>query len=204
MNSEAKFYDAVRNGRLLGPTLDSSEVAGLGAILAAMKRAPLAWTAYALATAYKETAHTMQPINERGGDGYFFRRYDPAGNRPDIARQLGNTEPGDGARFHGRGYVQLTGRKNYALASTKLGLPLVDNPTFALDDAVAAKVMRQGMQFGWFTGKKFGDFLPGGGRSDLGSYAKARRIINGTDCANEIAGYAQQFELALIAGGWEA
>jgi putative chitinase len=62
MNSEAKFYDAVRRG-LLGPTLSPDEVSGCAAILSAMAAAPLAWTAYALATAYHETAHTMQPIN---------------------------------------------------------------------------------------------------------------------------------------------
>lgn len=202
MNSEAKFYDAVRNGRMLGPTLDSSEVAGLGAILAAMAGAPLAWTAYALGTAYKETAHTMQPISEYGGDNYFFRRYDPHGNKPEIARALGNTQPGDGVRFHGRGYVQLTGRKNYALASSKLGVDLIAAPQRALEDEIAAKVMRRGMQEGWFTNKNFARYLPGEGPATLEEYTAARRIINGQDCAAEIAGYAKQFEIALQAGGW--
>lgn len=202
MNSEAKFYDAVRNGRLLGPSLSPDEVSGLSAILSAMAGAPLAWAAYALATAYHETAHTMQPINEMGGDAYFFRRYDPHGNRPDIARTLGNTQPGDGARFHGRGYVQLTGRKNYALASTKLGADLVGHPEQALRDDVAAKVMRRGMQEGWFTGKKFADYLPGSGAASEGAYQQARRIINGQDRAADIATYAVQFQNALIAGGW--
>lgn len=202
MNSEAKFYDAVRNGKLLGPTLSPSEVSGLSAILSAMAGAPLAWTAYALATAYHETAHTMQPINELGGDAYFFRRYDPQGNRPDIAKQLGNTQPGDGARFHGRGYVQLTGRNNYALASTKLGVDLIGHPELALSDDVAARVMRRGMQESWFTGKGFADYLPGSGAATPDQFTKARRIINGQDRAAEIAGYAIQFQQALIAGGW--
>lgn len=202
MNSEAKFYDAVRNGKLLGPTLTPSEVSGLSAILTAMAGAPLAWAAYALATAYLETNHTMQPINELGGDGYFFRRYDPHGNRPDIAAMLGNTQPGDGARFHGRGYVQLTGRKNYALASTKLGVDLVAHPELALGDDVAARVMRRGMQEGWFTGRKFADYLPGSGPASEGAYQQARRIINGQDRAGDIATYAVQFQNALIAGGW--
>lgn len=203
MNSETRFYDAVRNGKLLGPTLSPPEVSGLSAILSAMAGAPLAWTAYALATAYHETAHTMQPINEFGGDGYFFRRYDPQGNRPDIAKQLGNTVPGDGREFHGRGYVQLTGRKNYALASSKLGVDLIGNPALALDDDIAAKVMRRGMQEGWFTGRKFADYLPGSGAASEGAYQQARRIINGQDRAADIATYAVQFQNALIAGGWE-
>lgn len=201
MNSEAKFYEAVRKG-LLGPTLTPSEVSGCSAILAAMDGAPLAWAAYALATAYKETAHTMQPVNEMGGDAYFMRRYDITGQRPDIAKQLGNTVPGDGREFHGRGYVQLTGRANYAKASAKLGVDLIGNPDRALDDDVAAKVMRRGMQEGWFTGKGFGAYLPGVGPATVGQFAQARRIINGQDAAGEIAGYAMQFQAALQAGGW--
>ena len=201
MNSDAKFFDSVRRG-LLGPTLSPSEVSGCNAILAAMEGAPLAWTAYALATAYKETAHTMQPINEMGGDAYFFRRYDPDGQRPDIAQRLGNAQQGDGVRFHGRGYVQLTGRANYAKASQKLGVDLVGHPELALQDDIAAKVMRRGMQEGWFTGKRFGDYLPGEGPARADVFALARRIINGIDCADEIAGYAVQFQNALIAGGW--
>ncbi|WP_080934264.1 peptidoglycan-binding protein [Xanthomonas albilineans] len=46
---------------------------------------------------------------------------------------LGNTEPGDGWRFHGRGYVQLTGRGNYARAEREIGLNLTRNPDLAAD-----------------------------------------------------------------------
>lgn len=58
-----------------------------------------------LATTKHETASTMQPIDEYGDSAYFTQMHE---NRSD----LGNTEPGDGARFHGRGFVQLTGRLN--------------------------------------------------------------------------------------------
>lgn len=201
MTSDAKFFDAVRRG-LLGPTLSPNEVSGCSAIMAAMAGAPIAWCAYALATAYKETAHTMQPIGEYGGTAYFFRRYDPQGQRPDIAKTLGNTQPGDGVRFHGRGYVQLTGRANYAKAALKLGIDLLGHPELALGDDVAAKVMRQGMQGGWFTGKSFASYLPGAGPADRDAFKQARRIINGQDCADEIAGYAVQFQSALAAAGW--
>jgi putative chitinase len=201
MTSDAKFFDAVRAG-LLGPTLSPDEVSGCSAILAAMSGTALSWAAYALATAYKETAHTMQPISEYGGDSYFFRRYDPQGQRPDIARTLGNTQLGDGARFKGRGFVQLTGRTNYAKASAKLGVDLVGHPDLALGDDVAAKVMRRGMQEGWFTGKSFASYLPGAGPADHAAFTQARRIINGQDCAGEIADYALKFQAALVAAGW--
>jgi putative chitinase len=49
---------------------------------------------------------------------------------------LGNTQPGDGVRFKGRGPIQLTGRSNYAAASQALGIDLVNNPTRAADPDV--------------------------------------------------------------------
>lgn len=55
-------------------------------------------------------------------------------------RNLGNSEPGDGWNFHGRGYVQLTGRANYAKAGEALGLDLVNNPDLAADRGNAAKI----------------------------------------------------------------
>jgi predicted chitinase len=54
---------------------------------------------------------------------------------------LGNTQPGDGARYHGRGFIQLTGRANYRGYGELLGLPLEDDPDQALDPTVAARVL---------------------------------------------------------------
>src|SRR5687767_14765292 len=53
---------------------------------------------------------------------------------------LGNTQPGDGVRFKGRGPIQLTGRANYAQASRDLGIDLVRNPERAADPDVAFRV----------------------------------------------------------------
>jgi len=197
MIDRSKFFAAIRAGKLLGPTLTQSEVDGCNAILDAMDGEPVAFTAYAFATAYKETAHSMQPIDEMGGDGYFFRMYDPHGNRPGVAAQLGNAQPGDGARFHGRGYVQLTGRALYARAGAKLDVDLVGNPELAKRPDVAASVMRRGMDSGWFTGRSFASYLPSAGRAELPAFTAARHIINGQDCAAEIAGYAMTFQDAL-------
>ena len=54
---------------------------------------------------------------------------------------MGNTKPGDGARFAGRGFIQLTGRFNYRAAGKALGLPLEKFPEMLEKDLrVAAKV----------------------------------------------------------------
>ncbi|MDQ7995290.1 MAG: peptidoglycan-binding protein [Luteibacter sp.] len=55
-------------------------------------------------------------------------------------KNLGNTEPGDGWKFHGRGYVQLTGRANYEAVGKELGLDLANHPELAADRDVAAKI----------------------------------------------------------------
>lgn len=200
MNRQA-FFDYLRKG-LLGPTLDNDEVSGCEAILDAVEGEPLAWCAYALATAFHETAHTMQPIKEYGGPRYFTRMYDVTGNRPGLAKSMGNTTPGDGAKYCGRGYVQLTWKANYAKAGVKLGVDLVNNPDLAMRADIAAKIMREGMVGGWFTGKALFHFLPAVGMPDRKAYVNARRVINGLDKAGPIADYALQFEKALAQGGW--
>ena len=207
LNHPPLFFDRMRAG-VLGPTLDDGEVKGCNAILAAMEGAPLADTAYALATAYRETAGTMQPVaeanwlSEAARQRWFLREYDIAGARPDKAKRLGNLCAGDGCKFCGRGYVQITGRSNYQRASDKLGVDLIADPDKAMRPDIAAKIMRQGMDGGWFTTKSFRSYLPAKGTADRAAFAKARYIINGQDHAGEIADAALQFQSALQAGGW--
>jgi hypothetical protein len=195
------FYSDIRVA-LFQPALSQGEVDGCNAILAAMQSEPIAHVAYALATAYHETAHTMQPITECGGPAYFTRMYDIKGSRPDVAKRLGNVRPGDGALYCGRGYVQLTGRTNYQNLGAKLGLPLEDHPELALRPDVAAKILRRGMDEGVFTGYGFDAFLPDTRPAGQTEFIEARRIINGVDRAQLIAGYAIAFQNALDEGGW--
>jgi putative chitinase len=195
--SNINFFNAVRTG-ILGPTLDNSEVEGCENIIEAFSGRPVSWTAYALATAYHETAHTMQPIKELGGPKYLRRMYDINGDRSSLAKRYGNTMPGDGIRYAGRGYVQLTWKSNYEKAGRLLKLPLVENPDLAMRPDIAADIMELGMVQGWFTGKKCSDYLPTGA-ANVVQFRAARRIINGTDKANLIAGYAIRFQEALLA-----
>lgn len=58
----------------------------------------------------------------------------------DGRRDLANTEPGDGWKYHGRGYFQYTGRYNYRTFGEKYGYDLEGNPDMAAEPEVAAKL----------------------------------------------------------------
>lgn len=199
-----KFYDHIRKLKMFGPTLDPKEFSGCEAILVDCAKAkwPLAWVAYALATAYHETGHTMQPIKEYGGNAYYTKLYDITGSKPQRAKEMGNTNPGDGPKYCGRGYVQLTWKSNYARAEKELGQPFVSNPDLAMVPDLASDIMILGMSQGWFTGKSCKTYLPATGPADLKQFTDARRIINGQDKARLIAEYAINFQQALSLGKW--
>jgi predicted chitinase len=83
-------------------------------------------------------SHNFQSMVEYGGS-LDFRKYDPK-YAPKKAKALGNKKVGDGAKFKGRGYIQLTGRYNYKRAGEALGLPLEANPELVEKPEVAAQV----------------------------------------------------------------
>ena len=83
-------------------------------------------------------SHDFKSMVEYGGS-LDFRKYDPKFS-PKKARTLGNIKVGDGARYKGRGYIQLTGRYNYKRAGEALGLPLEQKPELAENPEVAAKI----------------------------------------------------------------
>ncbi len=199
------FFAHLKTAQVLGPTLDQGEVDGVNAILAACGEAGWGpkFTAYALATADRETAGTMKPIKEYGGNQYFTRMYDVTGRDPARARKMGNTTPGDGPRYCGRGYPQLTWRSNYekmtpVVRAAGFNVDLVANPDKALQPDIAAVIMVEGMARGMFTGKKLGDYIT----AEKTDFVNARKVINGLDCAKEIAREAAHYLAALNAGGW--
>lgn len=197
-----RLFDELRLNSPLGPTLDKNEVDGVNVILDVFENAPISWVAYALATAWHETVGTMQPIKERGSNAYFTRMYDVTGEKPDRARRNGNTKPGDGPKYCGRGYVQLTWKNNYAWLGKTIGVDLVKTPDNAMVPAIAAEIMATGMTEGLFTGVQFEDCLPRDGLAHGLDFARARTIINGRDDAEQIAVYAIAFQRALVAADW--
>ena len=176
----AAFFAAVRK-TLFGGKLTADQVQGAEVILDAWPAGmSLPQMAYCLATAFHETARTMQPIEEYGkGKGK------PYGVPDKTTHQT----------YYGRGYVQLTWLTNFARAAKELGADFVNQPALALRPDLAAAIMFSGMQEGWFTGKKLSDYFTAT-KSDP---VNARRIINGTDKADLIAGYHKQFLAALEA-----
>lgn len=196
MFNRKAFYDHVRpmfNGRM-----NQKQVDGFNVILDywenELKRlvdyndpynVEFKWLAYVLATVHHETAKTIQPIKEYGSSDYFFMMYDIEGTRPHVAKRLGNLEPGDGVRFPGRGFVQLTGRRNYTMWSKKLGIDLVNNPDLAMNPTIACKILVEGMIDGAFTARRLPMYF-----DDVKTDAhNARKIINGLDKAELIASY---------------
>ena len=77
---------------------------------------------------------SFEPINEFGDSAYFTKHYEGR-------KDLGNVHPGDGVRYHGRGFIQVTGRANYRGYGEKLGVPLENDPDLALDPNVATRIL---------------------------------------------------------------
>lgn len=100
-------------------------------------------------------------------------------------RDLGNTEPGDGWRFHGRGYFQYTGRENYTIYGEKFGVDLVRNPDIAAEPKMAAMLAIAYWK----------DKVPERRREDVDA---AARVINGGDNGMEMRiGASREWEKVL-------
>lgn len=183
LGDAAPFFAAVRQ---VTGGLTQSQVNILNLMLVAAGSAawPIGWLAYGLATAWHEAR--FLPQAEWGlGKG-----------RPYAA-------PGKyGQPQYGRGLVQLTWDFNYEWAdkALKLNGQLLRNFDLALDPAIATRILIKGMEDGAFTGRRLGQYIVTRGTPE--AFANARRIINGTDKAQLIAGYAERFQAALDRGRW--
>lgn len=189
MNKQ-KFFAAIRQD-VTGGKLSTTQVIGFEYLLDLMVALKLhtSFVAYVLATAYWETARTMEPVRE----AYWLSE--------DWRRKNLRYFP-----WYGRGFVQLTWEANYAKAQDwfrsvlKRDVPLTKDPDLALDRENSAFITIVGMVEGWFTKKKLADYLdpPMGGFD----HVQARRIVNGTDKMVEIGRISVNIEKALEASGY--
>jgi putative chitinase len=185
------FFDTVRKDLFRG-NLTQDQVDGMNYLLEvweqhfeqANPRDGTRWLAYALATFFHETAETMQPIEEYGkGSGKSYGK--PTGPHNQA--------------YYGRGHVQLTWEENYKNGQKYLmqryGVNANIHPEAhkMLHPQTSALVSYDGMVNGWFTGVG----LPKYFNSTVEDAVNARRIVNGTDQAQKIAGYYSKFKPAL-------
>ncbi|MDT8328137.1 MAG: glycoside hydrolase family 19 protein [Roseovarius sp.] len=210
MIDRALFFADIRraDSGVFGTSLSQAQVNGIETIFAVANGLHVTWVAYLLATAYHETARSMQPIKEtvmpwhkdkNPSDAEVAARLDRAwakGQMPQVKRAYWRADD-RGRHWFGRGYVQLTHRSNYEKLAAVVGVDLVGDPNRALHPETAAKVLVEGCELGLFTGKKLSDYLPG-------DYVGARYIVNGSDRAKEIAECALAFQHALEESGYTA
>jgi putative chitinase len=191
MPGTKEFYDDVRP--LFGGHLSQSQVDGIEAILTAIENAGITderKTAYILATIFHECAKTMQPIAEFGkGAGRDYGKKLKMGGGP--GKRIPYNTPDE--LYYGRGYVQLTWYENYENMGRLLHVDLLNIPELALEPAIAAAIMIKGMTGGLFTGRNLSEFMS----DDHTDWVNARKIINGLDHAETIAGYAKVFYKGL-------
>lgn len=197
----AKFYSSIR-GSLFGGSLSAEQVGGMETMLNAGQTYPvkdLRHMAYIFATVFHEVGRRMVPVREG------FAKTD-AGAIAAVEKlfkahkiSTNYAAPVDGVSYFGRGRVQNTWHDNYVKLEERFGLPFVSQPGLLLDPDIDATVTIAGHMEGIWTGKKLIDYI-----NDRGTdYINARKIINGTDKATVIAGYATKFEKAFRDAVWD-
>ncbi|HLN25617.1 MAG TPA: glycoside hydrolase family 19 protein [Patescibacteria group bacterium] len=122
--------------------------------------------AFSIDTPLRQACFLAQIGHESGSLRYV--RELASGEAYEGRADLGNTQPGDGVRFKGRGLIQITGRTNYQTCGAALGLDLLSDPTQLEQPEYAAK------SAGWFWGVRNLDAL-----ADQANFKLITRRING-------------------------
>lgn len=218
------FFNTVRKS-LFGGQLSQDQVTVLETIIDVFAEDGLSQSdsdldqlAYVLATPYHEVGRDLDPKSENLN--YTAKRLTavwparfktaaaaaPYAHNPEaLANKVyggrfgnGPEASGDGWRYRGRGFVQITFRDNYKRLGDAMGIDLVGNPDLALNRIIAAKILVTGMIAGYFTGKALSDYF----RPGKADFVNARRIINNDAAANgeRVATYARKFRAALKFG----
>ncbi len=194
----AKFFDGVRHLDIFGGSLSQRQVDGINAVLTEWDLTPghdtaigNAQLAYVLATARREVGDGMYPVREgfASTDAAAIAHVTDMFNRHQISHNYAAPDPHTGLSYFGRGIVQLTWADNYKNIGNLIDVDLYHNPGLALEPVIAAKIAVRGMIGGWFTGVGLGKYI----NTSQTDFVNARRIINGTDVASLVAGYATKF-----------
>lgn len=178
----ADLEKVITNIGQIGKTLDDIQQGNVRAILSACEKHVITnpnQIAYILATAYHEAR--LKPVEEIGkGKGR------PYGSKFKQAKINGVHVPytTPDQLYYGRGLVQLTWYENYETFGKLLSIDLLNNPNWAMG-IDASEIVVVGMQKGMFTGVGLPRFFS----DNISDPVNARKIINGLDCADLIAGY---------------
>ncbi|PBJ82014.1 peptidoglycan-binding protein [Lysobacteraceae bacterium NML93-0399] len=117
-------------------------------------------------TPERQAMFIAQLAHESGG--FHYMEEIASGAAYEGRTDLGNTQPGDGERYKGRGYIQVTGRHNYTEAGRALGLDLVNNPELAAQPENAARIAA------WYWESRGINAA-----ADAGDFTQVTRLING-------------------------
>jgi len=177
MIDKPKFYQRLREVKLFDK-LTQLQVDTIDAVLnecEAQGISDVRQVAYIMATGYWE-AHNpkkpelrLTPMKEFGGEAYLKgKKYYP---------------------YVGMGLSQLTWLDNYKKEGKRLNIDLVGHPELILEIPIAANSHVYCMSHGSYTGKKLSDYI----NDKKCDFINARRIVNGTDRAEEVAAIAQKF-----------
>ena len=204
----AIFFARVR-ASLFGGRMTTAQVEGIERILdkGIELRVPADYMAYILATTHHETGRRMVPVRETfaASDKAAAATLEAAWKRGQLSwvKTPYWRADADGKHWFGRGLPQVTHKANYQRMGDILGIDFVADPGLMLDPEVAVAVMFEGMLPGLsgkgdFTGVSLDDFLAGAKDDFVG----ARRVINGVESKDLVAGYAKAYLAALTASGW--
>ena len=210
--NDAGFFAAVRRS-LFGGRLNQSQVDGMNGILTAFREVGdgrRATLGYALATAFHETGAHMVPVREgfastdAGARAAVKQLAVVRGPTSAVARYA-QPQPPYGHVYYARGHVGLTWIDNYRASSEDAGVDLVRYPDAMLDPVISARILILGLIDGRWNGRRKGighyemlDGIPGLSAEEA---AAARRTVIVQDMAEQIAGYAAQFDTALRLAG---
>lgn len=139
---------------------------------------------FSIDTEVRQAAFLAQILHESGAFKYLRELAD--GKAYEFAKRLGNTEPGDGPRYKGRGLIQITGRRNYANCGEALALPLLEQPALLEEPLNATR------SAGWF-------WTTGAGMN-LGNAARLHGIPDGVNL-NDLADAGDFLGITLAVNG---